>query len=137
MTKNKQLLYVLYQWRLVVTATSADSLQEKVVTIKEKWRSIPAIQTTQPGIGNNKKYIRSFNSEWYVKLMLMTNDKLPRWLSAGISPLAESGSLLARVVSITLIYVLIIHTQISREGYCFITPIWTENHCTIYTLRTD
>ena len=40
------------------------SFQEKVA-VKKRGRSTPDIQISQPGISNNKKYIRSFNSEWY------------------------------------------------------------------------
>jgi hypothetical protein len=38
------------------------SLHEKV-TVKKRGRSTPDIQISQPGISNNKKYIRRFNSE--------------------------------------------------------------------------
>ncbi|XP_076046712.1 uncharacterized protein LOC143028461 [Oratosquilla oratoria] len=40
------------------------SLCEKM-TVKKRGRSTPDIQISQPGISNNKKYIRSFNSDWY------------------------------------------------------------------------
>ena len=40
------------------------SLHEKVI-VKKRGRSTPDIQISQPGISNNKKYIRSFHSEWY------------------------------------------------------------------------
>ncbi|CAL7937392.1 unnamed protein product [Xylocopa violacea] len=33
--------------------------------MKKRGRSTPNIPISQPGISNNKKYIRSFNSEWY------------------------------------------------------------------------
>ncbi|KAL7634398.1 UNVERIFIED_CONTAM: hypothetical protein RMT77_014775 [Armadillidium vulgare] len=39
------------------------SYDEKV-TVKKRGRSTPDIQISQPGI-SNKKYIRSFNFEWY------------------------------------------------------------------------
>lgn len=35
------------------------------VEIKKRGRSTPDIQISQPGISNNKVYIRSFNSDWY------------------------------------------------------------------------
>nr|CAD7579776.1 unnamed protein product [Timema californicum] len=40
------------------------SLHEKV-TVKIRGRSTPDILISQPSKSNNKKYIRSFNSEWY------------------------------------------------------------------------
>ena len=39
-------------------------LHDKVI-IKRRGRPLPDIRISQPGISNNKKYIRSFNSEWY------------------------------------------------------------------------
>lgn len=42
------------------------SLHDKVA-IKRGGRPLPDIQISQPGISNNKRYIRSFNSEWYQK----------------------------------------------------------------------
>ena len=39
------------------------SLHEKVV-VKKRGRLTPDILISQPGISKNKKYIRSFNSEW-------------------------------------------------------------------------
>ncbi|XP_075232954.1 zinc finger MYM-type protein 1-like isoform X2 [Lycorma delicatula] len=40
------------------------SLHEKVI-VKKRGRSTPDLLISQPGISNKKKYIRSFNSEWY------------------------------------------------------------------------
>ena len=40
------------------------SLHEKVA-VKKRGRLTPDILISQPGISKNKKYIRSFNSEWY------------------------------------------------------------------------
>ena len=40
------------------------SLREKVA-VKKRGRSTLDIQISQPGISNNKKYIRSFHFEWY------------------------------------------------------------------------
>jgi hypothetical protein len=37
----------------------------KKVTVKKRGRSTSDIQISNPGISNNKKYIRRFNSEWY------------------------------------------------------------------------
>lgn len=45
---------------------SALSLHEKVA-IKRGGRPLPDVQISQPGVSKNKKYIRSFNSEWYQK----------------------------------------------------------------------
>ena len=42
------------------------SLHEKVA-IKRGGRPLPDVQISQPGVSKNKKYIRSFNSEWYQK----------------------------------------------------------------------
>lgn len=48
-------------------AFSQLSLHEKM-EIKNKGRPTPDIIITQEGISKNKKYIRSFNSEWYKKI---------------------------------------------------------------------
>ena len=40
------------------------SIPEKV-TVKKIGRSTPDIQISQAGVSNNKKYIRTFNREWY------------------------------------------------------------------------
>lgn len=43
------------------------SLSEKV-QLKNKGRPTPNILITQVGISKNKKYVRSFNTEWYEKI---------------------------------------------------------------------
>lgn len=42
------------------------SLEDKIA-IKKAGRPLPDIQICQTGVSNNKKYIRSFNSDWYQK----------------------------------------------------------------------
>lgn len=46
---------------------SSLTLEEKC-DIKRKGRPIPEIHISQPAVSHNKKYLRSFNSDWYSKV---------------------------------------------------------------------